>query len=41
MLGATKNEVEQKYSIIVNKLYPCLREKVGDRDSGRQRRTLL
>jgi len=41
MLGATKNKVEQKYSTIVDKLHPCLREKAGDRDRGGQRKTLL
>ena len=39
--GTIESKVEQKYSTIVNKLRPCLREKAGDRDSGRQRRTLL
>jgi hypothetical protein len=34
MLGATKNKVEQKYSTIVDKLHPCLRE---SREQGQQR----
>ena len=40
-VGATKNKVEQKYSTIVDKLRLCLREKVGDINSGKQRQTLL